>query len=193
MLLACLKKVAKGFLSNTIINELSMVLGIVKGGNHFIIRVLWLKNIINAQGKIILIGSFPDYSGENCHQFLAYPFRSNLCPQADMCACAYIYPPTSSPSSLNGNVHTAPNLAFLLVIFPGDDFIQTYKFIHPTSWTDHNLSNYFSTSRHLSIFQSFATINNAFTSIFICFCAKVKYMEDKFQEVKMLNSRVCAF
>ena len=111
-------------MSNRIINELNIVSGIVKGGNHFILRVLWQKNIINAHGKIILIGDFPDHSRENyCHQFLTYPFRSNLCTQADMCMSAYVHSPTPSFLSLNGNIHTALNLAFHLVIYLGYHFI----------------------------------------------------------------------
>lgn len=83
-----------------------MVSDILKGENHFILRVLWLKNIFNARGKIIPTGSFPDHSrGNDFYWFLPYPFRSNLCTQADMCVSVYSLTP--SLLLLNGTIHSS--------------------------------------------------------------------------------------
>lgn len=104
----------------------------------------------------------------------------------------YVYPLTPSLLSLHGNIHTILNLGFSLSHITWISFhMSTYKFINLTSWINHNLSSYSPPNRHLSSFQSFAATNNAVTGILLRLCAHVKYMEDKFLEVKMQSRRVC--
>lgn len=105
-----------------------------------------------------------------------------------MCICIY----TSSHSFIfvtKWQYTHCSETCFSLSVMSWRSFHRsTYKFIYLTSWRNHNVYNYPPTNRHLGCSQYLATAtNDAIMSILEWLCAYVKYMEDKFLEVKMLS------
>lgn len=124
-----------------ITNELRMVSDIVKRGNYFILRVLWLKNIINAHGKIIQRASLIISKETTVTNFLHISSEVvYVLKKIPLFLWMYILS-TLSLLSLNSNIHNVLNFAFSLSHMPWRSFyISTHKFIYLTSYIDYNLS-----------------------------------------------------